>query len=338
MENNPNGLFKTLFPEGIRQWLKPPITLKVNPSGWYFILFTLAVGFSAVNTGNNLLYLILGAMLSFIVASGILSNIVLKRLEIKRDITGRPFAKTPTLYRFLVKNKKRFIPSYLILVYEDAIDNTKTFFPMIGPGDTASGIVEIVFPRRGINELGKLKVSTDFPFGIFSKGMNRIINQEILVLPRVREINLDNYELRGWEGDTPLNRSGYGSEPWGVKDFLFGDNPRHIHWKSSARREKLMTKEFARESERKVTIKLSPDPSVDGDELEERVETAASISARLTLDGYSVGLELPGIVIEPDKGRHQLDTILEALALFDNRVVPTPTVLDESRMGLVIDV
>ena len=74
------------------RWMKPPRTLNIKAPGWYFIALVFAVGLAAVNTGNNLLYLILGAMLSFIVASGILSNIDLKDLKVRSYLPEHLFA------------------------------------------------------------------------------------------------------------------------------------------------------------------------------------------------------------------------------------------------------
>jgi hypothetical protein len=49
-------------------------SLRFTKEGLSFVLFSLAVGVAAVNTGNNLLYLILAMMLSLIIVSGILSR------------------------------------------------------------------------------------------------------------------------------------------------------------------------------------------------------------------------------------------------------------------------
>jgi uncharacterized protein (DUF58 family) len=93
------------------KWLKPPRTLTITTPGWYFIGFVFAVGLAAVNTGNNLLYLIFGAMLSFIVASGILSNIDLKNLRVRTSLPEYLFAGTPALLNVEIENRKRRIPS-----------------------------------------------------------------------------------------------------------------------------------------------------------------------------------------------------------------------------------
>ena len=69
--------------------LKPPRKLKLTREGKYYLLITLGVGFAAVNTGNNLLYLLLGMFLSLIVVSSVMSEISLRHLSVVRRLPPR---------------------------------------------------------------------------------------------------------------------------------------------------------------------------------------------------------------------------------------------------------
>jgi uncharacterized protein (DUF58 family) len=332
----------------VKEWLvwffTPPRTLKITSAGWYFIGLTFAVGFAAVNSGNNLLYIILGAMLSFITASGIMSNIALKNLEIRRDVSGRLFAKTPTLYQLGVTNQKKYLSSYLLFVKDDAPFLSGALLQLIGPKEEAISIIEAVFPRRGPFKFGKVMVSTSFPFGIFIKGMKRDIDGEILVLPRIRDIDPDAFDFKVWEGEIILNKSGQGGEPWGITEYFPGDNPRHIHWKSSAKRDDILKKEFTEESERKITIRLIMLDTLSEDEIEYKIEAAASVAVRFIRGGYAVGLILGSEFLNPKGGAGQLDRILEMLALFDGGKVGDYTVFvpsgtyNEENFGAVVDI
>src|ERR1041384_4290983 len=64
--------------------LRPPRRLSFTREGRIIVILSVGVGFAAINTGNNLLYLLLGWLLSFIIASGILSEMTLKRLTVER--------------------------------------------------------------------------------------------------------------------------------------------------------------------------------------------------------------------------------------------------------------
>ncbi|HEY1410087.1 MAG TPA: hypothetical protein VF434_14180, partial [Promineifilum sp.] len=73
-----------------RQFLRHR-SIRFTPEGKRFILFTVAVGVAAVNTGNNLFYLLLAMMLSLIVMSGLLSELCLRKLEIYRHAPASLF-------------------------------------------------------------------------------------------------------------------------------------------------------------------------------------------------------------------------------------------------------
>src|ERR1043166_7818399 len=72
--------------------LRPPRRLSFTREGRLIVILSVGVGFAAINTGNNLLYLLLGWLLSFIIASGLLSEMTLKRLTVERRPPARVFA------------------------------------------------------------------------------------------------------------------------------------------------------------------------------------------------------------------------------------------------------
>jgi uncharacterized protein (DUF58 family) len=301
----------------VRRWLKPPRTLAINPLGWYFIAFIFAVGLAAVNTGNNLLYLILGGMLSFIVASGILSNINLKNLTVRRHLPEYLFARTPTLVRIEVENRKRHIPSFILHIRTVSPVGSPTLIPTVRSQHSAEGIIEVVFPKRGFHDILPLKVSTRFPFGLFTKGMEAATGGRVLVFPHLSSTDARDVDPRGHEGETALLQSGQGSDPFSVKDFQPGDNPRHIHWKSTAKRGKFMRREFSKEQEPTVTIRVGSNPGDTADVLEGKIERAASLAAHFSMEDYAVAIECGNAVVPFGRGRDHLLVILGELALCD---------------------
>ena len=68
---------------------------------------TIAIGLAAINTGNNLLYVLLGWLLSTIIASGAMSDMSLRGLRILRKPPPRVFANRPFLMEISVDNIKR---------------------------------------------------------------------------------------------------------------------------------------------------------------------------------------------------------------------------------------
>src|SRR5215510_7675755 len=94
--------------------LRPPRRLSFTREGRIIVILSVGVGFAAINTGNNLLYLLLGWLLSFIIASGILSELTLKRLTVERRPPPRVFAGEPFLMEVVIKNDKANRASFSI--------------------------------------------------------------------------------------------------------------------------------------------------------------------------------------------------------------------------------
>ena len=90
-----------------RRWLKPPRILRPTRAGWIFFLLTFGVGFAALNTGNNLLYLVLALMLSFLVLSGVLSESALRGIRVRRRLPAEIFAERPTPVALEIHNEQK---------------------------------------------------------------------------------------------------------------------------------------------------------------------------------------------------------------------------------------
>ncbi len=152
--------------------------------GSIFTLGSFAVGFAAFNTGNNLLYLLFGAMLGLIVVSGWLSEQVIR--EPDRASSNAPRSdggESPVRIQYEVENRRRRIPSFALEVGEAGLPGTG-FLPLIRPGDRASARSENRFVHRGVFRLEAVTISTSFPFGLFLKSRDIRLKGEMVVWPR----------------------------------------------------------------------------------------------------------------------------------------------------------
>src|SRR5215211_7938072 len=86
--------------------VRPPRTLRITPAVRTYLIITLGIGVGAVNTGNNLLYLVLGLLLSIIVASGILSERCLRGIRVRRIGADAAFAGEPFSFRWAVSKAR----------------------------------------------------------------------------------------------------------------------------------------------------------------------------------------------------------------------------------------
>lgn len=96
--------------------LRDAMDYEVTRAGMVYILIAVVIGVAAVNTGNNLLYIIVAALLSAVLVSGIASALVLRSLELDIHLPEHVFAGRPMLARLLVRNASRWLPSFSIRV------------------------------------------------------------------------------------------------------------------------------------------------------------------------------------------------------------------------------
>jgi len=88
----------------------------VTRAGMIYILITVVIGIAAINTGNNLLYVVVAALLSAILVSGIASALVLRNLTLDVHLPENVFAGRPMLARLLLQNPSSWLPSFSVRI------------------------------------------------------------------------------------------------------------------------------------------------------------------------------------------------------------------------------
>lgn len=297
----------------IRAFLRPPRTLSVTRTGRTYLVLTLGVGFGALNTGNNLLYLLLGLMLSMIVVSGVLSERALRFLKVRRLGADAAYAGEPFAFRWAISRAKG--SSFALALSEvDAPVEGYGKLAYLPPGAEQIVRGDLQVERRGPVKLSGVKVTTTFPLGLFAKSRVFRLEGELLVYPRrgYACASPDDAGV-GPLGDAGDPRRGGGDgDLLGLRELKEGEDARRIHWKKSAAAGRLLRTE--REREERKTYVLHVDGKKPGDALERRCEEVAALAQRLLTDGHEVGLETETTRIRPGSGTGQQRRILRALA------------------------
>jgi len=306
-----------------RRRLLPPI--RPTRDGSLYLAVTLLVGFAAINTQNNLLYLVLGMLLTFIVASGVLSEMSLMRLEISRQVPARVFAGRPFLMGVGLRNAKQKLPSFSIEV-EDLVDNRplekRCYFLKLPAGRRQQTSYRHRLPRRGPYRFTGFRVSTKFPFSLFRKWRDVDLQGELVVLPELVPVAPWQRAVPSHAGDQAVLRVGRAGDIHSVREFRHGDSPRDIHWRKSAVDGRLMVREREDESRRRVYLVLdngrpegAPDDSREDPAFERAVSLSASLAAHYVAAGFAVGLMTRGHTFPAAAGEPQLDRLWHALAV-----------------------
>jgi uncharacterized protein (DUF58 family) len=312
----------------LQRRLRFPRPILLTREGKWFSGITILLGFAAINTGNNLLYLLLGMTLSLFIASGVLSNSSLENIRVERHPPGSLYAHRPFLMGIGLRNSKRRLPSFSIEV-EDMIENSpldkKCYFLKLPSGRLQNTSYRHTFQRRGRYTFSGFRVSTKFPFALIRKFKFVDAPTEVIVYPALTPVGHPP-PPRAWaRGDESRGTKGRRGEFHGLREFRDGDDPRDVHWPSSARKGRTMVREYEDEAARRLTLFLDnglPGGAECADEsakegLERAVSLAASLAADYLERGYTVRLVTRSDVVSWLVGPGQLARLLRMLALLE---------------------
>jgi uncharacterized protein (DUF58 family) len=303
--------------------LHPRRTIKPTRDGWWCLLVAVGLGVAAINTGNNLLYLLVSALLSLIVVSGILSEQSMRGLHLTAIVPEEIYAGRPALLGAAVANRKGRLTSYSVTVEllapgARALDYASRFIYLrrIEAGAQRLATWEETLPRRGRHRLAGVRLTTRFPFGLFVKAGRPALTDEVLVFPAVRPVSAEALRRLGASGDTPARRRGRGDDLYDLRGYRSGDDPRFIHWRSSAKTEALMVRELEADTSHDTRIVLVG-RGRGGEALERGLSEAASLALALVRAGAGVELAGAAGAVPLGHGRPHLRHVLTALALYD---------------------
>ncbi|HEX4487799.1 MAG TPA: DUF58 domain-containing protein [Terriglobales bacterium] len=96
--------------------VREALDYEVTRAGMVYAALVIVIGVAALNTGNNLLYIIVAAMLAAIIVSGIASAIVLRDLQLEVRLPEHVFAGRTTTGKFEVRNPRKRLPSFSVSV------------------------------------------------------------------------------------------------------------------------------------------------------------------------------------------------------------------------------
>ena len=307
------------LPYRIFHWIAQARPIRFTRFGTFYILFSIAVGAAAINTGNNLLYLILGILLGFIVISGFLSDSGLWGIRTKWHATGSLYAGEKAAFECQIR--KGWFPGVCVTVQSEwqGLSAISTFVPWIPAKGSVSQRVELTPQKRGYLTLESCRYLTRFPFGLFQKSHTWQEDTHWIVYPRLQRLPWNDLQRLGKEFSRDASsRLGQGSVPFVLRDYRTGDALRQVHWKASAKRQRLVVKEMEDEANEGDLFYLAAWPiDLDAQAMERFISFVASLVITAYERGRPVGLVVPERTFKPEFSRVQLHRVFEFLALID---------------------
>jgi len=294
-----------------------------TPGGFFFLLMFLIMG-AAVASGHNLLYLVVCLFLGAFVVMGNVAVMNLRGLKVEREIPDYVHAQTPHSVNIYVTNPRRVMDSFALEIREVNHSNGKqggkAFIHLVEKQKEAKSSYVLDIPHRGWYEFHGLEVVTRFPFGFWERSRVVSLPERILAFPKVYRTWPEGMSEMTLEGEFLGNRSGMGDELLNFRDYEPGDPTRWIHWKNSAKVDRLTVSVFHHPKNRNVVVCLRTtyQDRRDGrvsNHFEEAVSWAATAVCKLLEKGVSVGYMDETVWITPQAGEGQRLRVLSHLAL-----------------------
>ena len=299
-------------------WISGMSRYKLTRDGWIFLSAIAIVILAAINTSNNLLYMVLSVLLSALLLSVFLLELNFKFLETDILLPPRCIAGDVFAFSIRIRNPRRVFPMISVRIEPAAgspLNFESFYFAGINPLGHAKHVSESVLPRRGRYAVREVTGVSRFPFGLLLKKHKCDVIGEIVCYPAIVPRDHLNISALDEQGIIQRPERGAGYELYTIRDYVYSDGARHVHWKASAKTASLKTREFAADEGRRVILALdrfgTPE---DTGAFEEQVTRAASLAFHCTEDGSDVSFVSDDWQSGPGSPEVVLDSILEYLA------------------------
>jgi uncharacterized protein (DUF58 family) len=285
---------------------------------------------------SNMLMLVFAFMAGPFVINGWVTMRMLAQTRVSRKLPRHVMAGEPLDVELTIDNGKSLMSSWLMDVTDRIAGNseelqTGVLFTRVPPASRRSECYQLRLMQRGRYRFGPLVVSSRFPLGFMERALEFTADGEVIVYPRLGRMT------DAWKQDslTALElvlkddpHAGiYDDEFHRLREFRWGDNPRAIHWRTAARRNELMVREYHQSRDRDLVVLLdlwAPEKPTDDDR--QRVELAISFAATVCIEHMRDSREAIVTLSAAGKsakrwrgqaGAAAFDSLLEMLALLE---------------------
>jgi uncharacterized protein (DUF58 family) len=271
------------------------------------------LGFAAVNTGNNLLYLMVSALLGFMAVSGLLGQQNLQRLAVEVLPEEDLFAHLPAKISVQLHNRRRWLPAFLLQI---EIGAGHRLYPVVPAGDKMKLSLPLTLAERGYQDVPEIWIRSCFPINFFIRSRKIVNPSQFLVFPQPQSVTIPLSQAEGrHERRQELIQPGNDGELRNIDNYQASDPLKSIHWKLSARHDDYKVKRLNRLGAPAVILNLT---DFSGS-LEQRLAQCTFTINQMTRQQQAVGLQLDELHIAPTAGRNQQIKLLTELALYGRR-------------------
>ena len=296
---------------------------------WTFLGASLIFWFFANQTQIGWLYVVsalLGGVLfaGYVLNFGTLKQVMITR-HLKQDLGEALHEGDELAIELRLHNKGQLPASQLALIETCPLTdpNTDNYrLPMYIPtlANTLKFDYQTVVYRRGLHHFPAIQMTSRAPFGFYERRGEQKVDSAVLVYPEVRKLSRLSLLDEQPAAELTNPKAGIGSEVIGVRPYRAGDSPRHIHWRSVARRGQLVSKEFSQETQPGVSLvldrycPLNPFPKSKHQPFEIAIKSIVSIAEYAMRQGYPVHLSADNESMAVPQGAIVWDSLMQYTA------------------------
>jgi uncharacterized protein (DUF58 family) len=262
-------------------------------TGQFYLVIMILIFSGSLLGRSNMLMLVFSMMAGPFVINGWITYSMLKRTAVERVAPARVMAGESMTVELVLANRKRLMSCWLMSI-RDTIENGEErlepslLFARVPAGERRSGHYQARLNRRGRYQLGPARLTARFPLGIVERGLLFPVPGEILVYPRLGRLSSrwmrEHFLASDLVERRELRQGAFDDEFHRIREFRWGDNPRAIHWRTSARHNALMVREY--HQSRDLNLMVLADlwlPARPDTQARERLELALCVIATMCI-------------------------------------------------------
>lgn len=243
--------------------------------------------------------------------AGIFGRRNVEALDMEVSFPEEIYANRSAFINIKVINKKKFFPAFLIKVLIKDY-NLSYLFPYFER--EASTILKIKPERRGLQNLKEIYITSVFPFNFFVRWKRINKTFSYTVFPEPKRCNFSFYQDRKNKGEILIDKSGWEGDVLSIKDYTEGTPVKYIHWKATAKTDKLKVKELSEHATQPVIIDFE---KIGIPEKELKLSCITYLILEMMKKGIPVGLKIKEKIYKPNLSYKHKITLLTELALYE---------------------
>jgi uncharacterized protein (DUF58 family) len=260
---------------------------------------------------------IVGMAVLVVVVGAAAWNLARPRLEAERVLRpDRVVEGSPATAVLTVTNRSRRRSPAMVAIEAFGDATVSVSLPSLEPGGAHSRPYKLPTERRGVFTVGPLTVRRSDPFHLMHTGQRQRSTETLWVRPLTHRMSpFPNGTTRDLEGPTSGEAPQGGIAFHTLREYVVGDDLRLVHWKSSAKTDRLMVRHNVDTFQPRTLVIFDVDASVyDEDSFEHAVRVVASLMVANAASNFPVRLRTTaGLVLASETG-DRIDRVLDHLA------------------------